>query len=83
MSCRLAELLPGNELLKGALPGCPGSQGLLEEGTQPEPKAWERIAVRGELVPAEQAHILVDSMMSQSWLVGELLGQARWLWDTG
>lgn len=39
--------------------------------------------MRGDLVPAEQDHILVDSMMSQSWLAGELLGQASWLWDTG
>jgi len=59
------------------------TQGLFEEGIKPEPKAWERIVVHSELVPTEQDHILVDSMMSQSWLAGGLLGWASWLWDTG
>lgn len=39
--------------------------------------------MRGELVPTEQDHILVDSMTSQSWLAGELLGQVSWLWHIG
>lgn len=56
--------------------------GPFEKGTGPERKAWVRIAMQGELVLAEQDHILVDSMVSQPWLVGELLGQVSWVWDT-
>lgn len=59
------------------------SKGLCQDaqkGTEAEPKAWERIAVQGELVPAEEGHILVDSMF---WLVRELLWQVSCLWDIG